>query len=283
MCKQREAERHDDGEVARVADKVVVGSVGEWRGVVAVAEVFALAREAGEGSGSGLGLGMCCGGGSGREVRERWAPVAPPEARRVGAWVRAPVAPPEAREVRAPVAPPEARQGGPAGGTCGCAGGRLWLSKYKRNGNNQVQLGVHKKKMSYLYSLSPTPAMDALTVGFFVLYISLAATVSSLSANNSDGVIKAHRAFARLSAFAFSILLGIWGSLRWTNANSSTAIGAIVIGSSFLIAGTFADTYKDPTKDGTTERFAATTSALFPAMVGLTGAGIVKYINFTKK
>lgn len=135
--------------------------------------------------------------------------------------------------------------------------------------------------LSSLSRLSPTPAIDALTVGFFVLYISLAATVSSLSANDSNGV-KAHRAFARLSAFAFSILLGIWGSLRWTNANSSTAIGAIVIGSSFLIAGTFADTYKDSTKDGNTERFAATTSALFPAVVGLTGAGIVKYIT-TKK
>jgi peptidoglycan/LPS O-acetylase OafA/YrhL len=129
-----------------------------------------------------------------------------------------------------------------------------------------------------LSSLSPTPFLDFVTLASFVLYISLAATVTSLPVLNNTAV-KAHRVYARLSAFVFSILLGIWGSRRWGNANTSTAIAAIIISSSFLIAGTIAEIYADPTKDGTLERFAATTSALYPALVGLLGGGLLKLIT----
>jgi hypothetical protein len=131
--------------------------------------------------------------------------------------------------------------------------------------------------MTQVASMSTTPTVDALTLGSLVLYISLATTVTSLPTNTTNGA-KFHRSFAQIAAFAFSIFLGIWGTMRFDKAHPYTAYSAIVIGSAFLIAGSFADKYRDVEKDGTTERFSATTSALYPALIGLTGAGIVKTI-----
>jgi peptidoglycan/LPS O-acetylase OafA/YrhL len=130
--------------------------------------------------------------------------------------------------------------------------------------------------MSYA-DFSPTPIVDALTLGTFIAYVSLASTVSSFADKDSNGT-RFHRSATRVFAFTFSILLGVWGTMRWERAEDYTAYSAVIIGASFLIAGSFADSFKDPERDGTTERFASTTSALYPALVGLTVAGLVKLI-----
>jgi len=125
--------------------------------------------------------------------------------------------------------------------------------------------------------LSPTPRTDMLLIVALVLYISLATTVTSKPTNDTNG-IKVHRAFVTLSAIFFSIVLSIWATLRFTKATSTTAIAAVILGSFFLISGAFANSFKDPTLDGTTERYAATTTALFPAIIGLTVNGVAKLI-----
>jgi hypothetical protein len=124
---------------------------------------------------------------------------------------------------------------------------------------------------------SPTPKTDIVLIVALALYISLASTVTSLPAKDTNS-IKTQRAFVTLSAIFFSIVLGIWGTLRFTNAKSTTAIAAVILGSSFLISGAFANSFKNSALDGTTERYAATTTALFPAIIGMTATGIAKLL-----
>lgn len=123
-----------------------------------------------------------------------------------------------------------------------------------------------------------TRTLDVLLLLSFAIYITLASTTTSDPTKDKPS-IKLQRTFGKIAAFSFSIIFGVWGSFRWTNASSHLALSAVVIGGSFILAGSICDAYKNPSKDTATERFAATTAALYPALIGLTGAGVAKLLE----
>ena len=163
-----------------------------------------------------------------------------------------------------------------------------WYSKYSPTPKNDLFLALGAiLYLGFAFSLpSRTCAIEVAALagaGTPSARFCKAATATPSVLDVDTEWFKFHRAARTWSTFFFAVALGAWGMNRYKDSNKSTAFAAVLLGLFFLITGPLADTYKESTRDRLLERYAATTPALYPAILGLMVGGLTRYLQTTSK
>lgn len=160
-----------------------------------------------------------------------------------------------------------------------------WYSKYSPTPKNDVFLAVGAiLYLGFAFSLpSRTCAIEVAALSTPSARFCKGATATPTVLDVDTDWFKFHRVARTWSTFFFAVALGAWGMNRYKDSNKGTAFAAVLLGLFFLTTGPLADTYKDAERDRLLERYAATTSALYPAILGLMVGGLTRYLQTTSK